>query len=496
MTAHGHSPIVVTVDQQPIGHAAAMWSARLAEQLHWPLRIVYLAYDLSAGIPATAPDRPARAQPETAAVVDDAIAAVRRDYPDLELSGESIDGPVQQAFACVGADARMIVFGDFDVPTLDVSAATFHTTTVGECATCPVTFWRGQPGQLPDQRPVVLAEDDYVDGADAALAAFGYANLFGAPVIAVYARSVASDTAAADTRAEPVPVASTERGSLDAHLAAAHEVFPDVTVSAPADISHRVLPEDATGAQLVVTGTDGRTPVSEAPGFRSYLLRSSPCPVMICPSRIPPVGLDADPTATTARTASAPTATPVSGMTVRTLTPEDRDAVASLHEQMSPHDAYLRFFSARPKHIDEFSDQLCRHDSTHHALGAFDGDDLIGVAYYVVTGTTPGHITAEMALVVNAHDQRHGIGTLLVRRLGATANLHGVAHLTAEILAENTLMLAIITEQGWSDALRYEGATVHFDLELAAHEQEDLETPVLPQKESARRTIRKGRQGT
>ncbi|MBF6301341.1 GNAT family N-acetyltransferase [Nocardia amamiensis] len=485
MTTHGHPPIVVTVDQPPIGRDAALWSARLAERLHCTLRVVYIAAatsDVSADIAATGPEAAARTESSATAVVDDTIAVVRRDHPDLEISGELIDGPAAQALATVGEDARMVVLGHPDVGALDVPTA---TTMVTEHATCPVTVWRGEPGQLPDQRPVLLAVDDDIDGADAALAAFGYAHLFGASVIAVNAQPEQPGTAA--------PVTSTNRHSLDAHLAVARDAFPDVTVSALADIPHRSLNERATGAQLVVTGPDGRASVPEGPGFGSYFFRRSRCPVMICPSRMPPVGLGADPIASTANTAPAPSTPLISGMTVRALTPDDRDAVASLHEQMSAHDAYLRFFSAPPKRIDEFAEQLCRHDSTHLALGAFEGDDLVGVANYVVTDTTAGHLTAEMALAVNAHDQQHGIGTLLVRRLGTAAYLQGVKHLTAEILAENTLMLAIITEQGWNDALRYEGATVHFDLELDAHGQEDPGTPVLPRKGNAGQAIRKGR---
>lgn len=483
MTTHGHPPIVVTVDRPSIGRDAALWSARLAERLHCSLRVVYIATataDVSADIPATGPEAAARTERSATAVVDDTVAVVRRDHPDLEISGESIDGPAAQAWATVGEDARMVVLchpdvGEFDVPTA-LRMVTDH-------ATCPVTVWRGEPGQLPDQRPVLLAVDD--DGADAALAAFGYAHLFGASVVAVNARPEQLETAA--------PVASRNRHSLDAHLAVARDAFPDVTVSALADIPYRSLSEHATGAQLVVTGIDGRASVPEVPGFGWYLFRRSRCPVIFCPSRIAPVGLGADPIAPTTGTAPAPSAPLISGITVRALTPDDRDAVASLHEQMSAHDAYLRFFSAVPKHIDEFAEQLCRHDSTHLALGAFEGVDLVGVANYVVTDTTAGHITAEMALAVDAHDQQHGIGTLLVRRLGTAAYLQGVAHLTAEILAENTLMLAIITEQGWNDALRYEGATVHFDLDLEAHEQEDPDTPVLPRMENAGRAIRKGR---
>ncbi|MEV6325320.1 universal stress protein [Nocardia sp. NPDC051787] len=247
MTAHGHSPIVVTVDQAPIGHAAALWPAHLAQRLHCPLRIVYIATvprDVSADVPPTEPELAACAQPSATTVVDDAVAVVRRDYPDLEINGELIDGPAAHVLATVGEDARMVVLGH-----PDVLAGASPTTTVAEHATCPVTVWRGQPHQLPDQRPVVLAVDDDIDGA-AALAAFAYAHLFGAPVIAVYAPPEQPETATPATHAEPARVTSTERGSLDPHLAAARQVFPDVTASVPADTPDQASSEYATGAHL------------------------------------------------------------------------------------------------------------------------------------------------------------------------------------------------------------------------------------------------------
>ena len=80
----------------------------------------------------------------------------------------------------------------------------------------------------------------------------------------------------------------------------------------------------------------------------------------------------------------------------------------------------------------------------------------------------------------------------LVRQLGTAAYLHGVAHLTAEILAENTLMLAVITEQGWTDALHHDGATVHFDLEMVSHRELHPQIPEMPQDGSSCRAIRKG----
>lgn len=462
MMTDGRSPIVVTVDHPPIGHAAALWSACLAERLSCPLRIVYVTASCDGSSARTASKRTeVAARPrQSAMAVGNALAAVRRCYPDLVVTGGLIGGPAEEALACVEEDARLVVLGHPDVGVLDVLAATFHSSTIADHAICPVIVWRGRHNQLPDRRPVILAVAGDSSDTGAAVAAFHYASLFGASVVPLH---VGPQLPAATTPTQPVPAATAERGSLDADVAAAREVFPEVTVAASAEISDAALSERVIGAQLVVTGADGHAPVSAVRGFGAELFRRSRCPVMICPSRMPPVGLGANPLARPAP--------PIPGVQIRALTPDDREAVATLHRQMSAHDARLRFFSALPKHIEAFAEQLCLHDSTHLALGAFEGADLVGVASYVVTDATPGHVAAEIALAVAAHDQRHGIGTLLVRRLGTAAYLRGVERLTADILMENTLMLAIIAEQGWKDALRYDGTVAHFDLELDAYRQ-------------------------
>lgn len=153
-------------------------------------------------------------------------------------------------------------------------------------------------------------------------------------------------------------------------------------------------------------------------------------------------------------------------ITITYLTVDDRDTVRLLHEQLSEHDAYMRFFSPPPTHLDDLVAMLCQQDATHTALGAFAGDELVGVSNYVITGTATEATSAEFALVV-AHDQQsHGVGTMLLRELVGVAYNHGVRRLTAEILAQNTLMLAVIGDLGWSEALHHNGPNVHLDLDL------------------------------
>ncbi|MFZ2178929.1 MAG: GNAT family N-acetyltransferase [Rhodococcus sp. (in: high G+C Gram-positive bacteria)] len=154
-------------------------------------------------------------------------------------------------------------------------------------------------------------------------------------------------------------------------------------------------------------------------------------------------------------------------VTVRFLTVDDADKIRKLHERLSEHDEYMRFLTPSPRHLDSLVAMLCRHDSTHAAIGAFHGDDLVGVANYVVTGTTPSGLTdAEFALVVAGDERGQGVGTTLVRRLAIIAYERGVRHLSTEILAENTGMLEVLRNRGWSHALHPDGLCVHVDLDL------------------------------
>jgi hypothetical protein len=76
------------------------------------------------------------------------------------------------------------------------------------------------------------------------------------------------------------------------------------------------------------------------------------------------------------------------GVVVCSLRPTDRIDVQDLHERMDQHDAYLRFFGARPKHLEDLAESLCRQDPGRCAVGAFIGGILVGVANYVSPPTS------------------------------------------------------------------------------------------------------------
>ncbi|MCR8897472.1 GNAT family N-acetyltransferase [Gordonia sp. GONU] len=168
----------------------------------------------------------------------------------------------------------------------------------------------------------------------------------------------------------------------------------------------------------------------------------------------------------------SPTSTPTD-LLIRPLQPADQASVVALHQQMGDRETYFRFFALRPGDLAVLAADICAQDGRHLALGAFTGTRLIGVAYLVTVGPAPqrdgqsnGTESGEVAMVV-AHDhQDHGVGTELLYHLAIWARESGYHELTADILAENTRMLQLVRDQGWSRWTRREGAVLHLDVDL------------------------------
>ncbi|WP_213572875.1 GNAT family N-acetyltransferase [Rhodococcus sp. USK13] len=490
MTSAQKRAIVVGVDGSETGDNAALWAARFADRLQCPLCIVHAFGDESssmagAAVPGEHPATTRTHHRSAHEVLDRTVAAVRRGVPGVRLRADLVPGLAGRVLTTRSADAHLIVVGTVGTDAWHCSPIGTTALEVATNASCPVAVWRGiSLSAAPDRRPVVVG----VDGSDTServvRAAGEYAALLRAPLIAV--------------QACPHPGAtSTGRTPLGKVCAAAKRRVPglDITPLTTYGDPYGALRERAAHAQLLVLGDHHRSwdaepvlgPVSGA------LLRYSPCPTLVWRGLGDQRRSAKNNTGSASSTALRVADTAKPGVTVRYLTADDRQAVRDLHERMSVHDAHLRFFGARPKHLDELAEAVCRRDYTHLALGAFDGDELVGVANYIVTDTSSGHIRAEIALAVSGHEQRHGIGTELLRRLGVAAYQHGVTHLTAEILAENDLMLAVIAEQGWSHTLHREGAVVHFDLELVSRSAPPDAEASLEHRQSARAVDKRGR---
>lgn len=150
-------------------------------------------------------------------------------------------------------------------------------------------------------------------------------------------------------------------------------------------------------------------------------------------------------------------------VTLRPAAEADRAAITGLAQGLTERERYLRFFTAHPRHIDEWVSSLLETTADRFTLAAFEGDALLGVANYIES-RRPGY--AEVAIVV-AHGQHHrGVGTVLLDALGHIAKARGQRHFIADVLAENREMQRVLTDSGWPCRRTLDGSVVSVEVDL------------------------------
>jgi GNAT superfamily N-acetyltransferase len=151
---------------------------------------------------------------------------------------------------------------------------------------------------------------------------------------------------------------------------------------------------------------------------------------------------------------------------IRALQPRDRELMLAAVSRTGEASIYRRFFS--PKHSfteREIAYYMDVDFVSHVALAAElqeNGQPVIaGGGRYIVT--EPG--CAEMAFAVDDPHQGLGIGKLLMRHLVAIAKAQRLDTLKAEVLADNTPMLAVFKASGLPLQLTRDGSVtlVHMD---------------------------------
>jgi acyl-CoA synthetase (NDP forming)/GNAT superfamily N-acetyltransferase len=153
---------------------------------------------------------------------------------------------------------------------------------------------------------------------------------------------------------------------------------------------------------------------------------------------------------------------------LRRITPDDRDAVARLHDALSSENVRLRFFSVGTFAVHAYVEHVMAscEGGCVLALGLWRDRDLRGVA----TAELLDAESAEIAFVVS--DATHGLGiaTLLLEHLAAAARAAGVRRFTADVLLDNTPMLRVMRDAGFT-------VTRHHDQDVVTIEMDTSETP-------------------
>jgi GNAT superfamily N-acetyltransferase len=139
--------------------------------------------------------------------------------------------------------------------------------------------------------------------------------------------------------------------------------------------------------------------------------------------------------------------------------PDDRAALVAHHERCSDDSRRRRrVLGATPPTSLSPIDRPLRHDGRGHvAVGAFDGDDVVGLARYDLDLARPD---ADLSVAVEDRHQRRGIGTLLVRELALLACAAHVRRLRAVTLRDDDRLPTILRRAALDVTVHDEGGLV------------------------------------
>jgi len=132
---------------------------------------------------------------------------------------------------------------------------------------------------------------------------------------------------------------------------------------------------------------------------------------------------------------------------LRPIQASDAPRLVALHERLSAHTLYQRYFSVLRRLPSRWAQQLANADHEgRDALVVEEGPPespaLVAVGCYEPTAD-PG--TVEVAFVVADRWQGQGVGTALFRELLRVAESRGIRRCRAYVLADNARMVDLIS---------------------------------------------------
>jgi RimJ/RimL family protein N-acetyltransferase len=152
-------------------------------------------------------------------------------------------------------------------------------------------------------------------------------------------------------------------------------------------------------------------------------------------------------------------------ITIRPIGPDDKAAIVSGFEQLSPESRYRRFFAPLDRLRERDLIYLTEVDHRdHEALIAHsETGDTVGVARYV-RGADPHK--AEVAVVVVDEWPGRGVATELLTRLADRARQEDIHVFTATILTDNRDALSLLQALGETRRVGAPSTTVDIEIEL------------------------------
>ena len=157
---------------------------------------------------------------------------------------------------------------------------------------------------------------------------------------------------------------------------------------------------------------------------------------------------------------------------LRQVRPGDASALARAYANLGEQSRYRRFFTIMPELSETILKGATEVDHEHHeALVALPllSAEIVGECRFIRLPERPD--TADLAVTVVDAWQGRGLGSALLARLSERALEVGIEYFTAEVLAENRTMLAILPSLGRVETESH-GSVVTARIEIAEPPQQ------------------------
>jgi RimJ/RimL family protein N-acetyltransferase len=158
-------------------------------------------------------------------------------------------------------------------------------------------------------------------------------------------------------------------------------------------------------------------------------------------------------------------------VTIRVMRPDDRERLVAAFGKLDAASVYTRFFSFRKELPEKALERIGAIDFVHLAglVATIDtgaDETVIGTATFVGELAAEGVHSAEVAFTIEEDYQRQGLAGRLLRALATIARRHGITRFTADVLADNTAMLAVFARAGGPMRKRRDGGVIHIEMDL------------------------------
>lgn len=286
MAVHTRHSIVVGIDVSEPARVAARWAVREADTLRRPLVVIH-AFEVQAiamasltlpgGVTAEIPLRHA-AEVRLREIVDHCRAVA----PDVEVTGEFVDGDPVEVLSEAGADATMLVVGSSGAGAVARVLLGSTSSELARRATVPVVVVRGEHAGDGSVERVVVGVDGSPTSTRAVEFGYDFASRHHAELVAVHSwhdhhfAQLTMDSDDARARAAAV---------LAESLAGMAERYPDVSVRevVSAEKPVHALLDEIKGSTLLVVGSHGRGALGRMllGSVSQAVLHYAPCPVAV-----------------------------------------------------------------------------------------------------------------------------------------------------------------------------------------------------------------------